>query len=176
MVLAWFHGIVVFVTCSYGFSGAADLTGRTEELWFTSSIAFSCIIHIVTGKLIVETLNMNWIVVVAGLSSVLCYWVMCLGLNFNFISWYFQPELEGIYFRMFTSFKFYIAIICVPPLALLPDMTIKYMRMIFFPTPSDVVMKIMKQNKGESGIVETVHNQGPKELGEKVDELSLIHI
>lgn len=141
VVLAWFHGLVTYAGTTLGFSGAVDGSGRTEQMWFVSTIAFSCIIHLVTLKLAVEVIYMNWVVILAGVGSLLCYWVMTIGFNINFFGFYIvQVQIENVLFRMFGNLKFWITIIGLPVIALLPDMTIKYVQQVFFPTPVDNVM------------------------------------
>ena len=41
IMLAVFHGVTVFFGCAYGFRGVIDNTGKTEDMWFASTIAFS---------------------------------------------------------------------------------------------------------------------------------------
>ena len=55
----------------------------------------------------------------------------------------FNSFLANIYFRMFANLKFWIAIFGVPFLAVLPDLTLKYFKQVFFPSPSDWVIEIM---------------------------------
>jgi magnesium-transporting ATPase (P-type) len=137
---AWFHGIVVYVATTLGFTGAVDGSGRTEEMWFASTIAFSCIIHLVTIKLIIETIYFNYIVALAAIISVLVYWVMTICMNTNLLAPLIQPQIQNIYFWMFSNLKFWIVILGLPILATLPDLTLKYMKQIFWPTPTDKVM------------------------------------
>lgn len=138
--LAALHGIIIFFSCSFGFRGVIDSDGKTEDMWFASTIAFSVIIHLVTGKLAIELIYLNWIVLAAGIGSVFFYWAFVIIFNTSAISQTFQPELEYVYFRMFANLKFWIVIILLPFIVLLPDMTIKYFKQLYWPSVSDKVV------------------------------------
>lgn len=147
VILAAVHGIVIFFSCSYGFRGIIDSDGKTEDMWFTSTIAFSCIIHLVTLKLAIELIFLNWVVLLAGIGSVVFYWIFVIILNTSPFAHAFQPEIEFVYFRMFANLKFWIAILFLPAIALIPDATIKYFSQLYFPTESDKV--IMRETHNE---------------------------
>ncbi len=98
VILAWFHGFSVYFATTLGFRGAVDSSGRTEEMWFASTTAFSCIIHLVTLKLLIETIFFNWIVALAALFSALCYWVMVICINIEFVATLIQPQINSIVF------------------------------------------------------------------------------
>jgi len=51
---------------------------------------------------------------------------------------------------MFSNLKFWLAIIGIPILALLPDISMKYIKQVFWPSPTDrVILKMMqKENFG----------------------------
>lgn len=115
-------------------------------MWFASTIAFSCIIHLVTGKLAIELINMNWIVILAGGVSVVFYWLFVIVLNTSALAQVFQPEIEFVYFRMFANIKFWIVIIFLPIIALIPDMTMKYFKQLYFPSTSDQVIMVNHRN------------------------------
>lgn len=150
--LAFFHGFVTFFGVTYGFSGAVDNSGKTEDMWFISTVAFSCIIHLVTGKLAIELIFLNWVVLVAGIVSVVFYWLFVIVFNTSPIAQAFQPELEYIYFRLFGNFQAWLAIFLIPLICLLPDMTIKYFQQLYNPTISDDVVK--KNYKKSSNVFE----------------------
>jgi magnesium-transporting ATPase (P-type) len=137
VILAVFHGFIIFFGCSYGFRGVIDNSGKTEDLWFASTIAFSCIIHLVTGKLAIELIFLNWIVIIAGIGSVVFYWLFVIVFNTAPFSQAFQPEIEEVYFRILSNLKAWIVIIFLPIIALLPDMSIKYFFQMYKPSVSD---------------------------------------
>lgn len=141
VILSIYHGFIVFHGSNFGFKDAIADHGRTEGLWFSSTTAFSCIIHLVTIKLVIELIFLNWIVILAGAVSLAFYWLFVIVFNTHAFSSVFQPELDNVYFRMFANFQFWLALIFVPMIALVPDATIKYFQMLYFPTESDTVVK-----------------------------------
>ena len=141
-----------------GFRGVITSDGRTDGLWFASTSAFSCIIHLVTLKLMVELIFLNWIVILAGAVSVAFYWLFVIVFNTHAISIYFQPEIDNVYFRMFSNSQSWLALIFLPLIALIPDATLKYFQMMYFPTVSDRTIKnrghlatIQRSMMGENG-------------------------
>ena len=56
------HGLVTFFFVSIGLSGPNNGDGETAGMWYVSCTAFSCIIQLVTYKLILEVVFLNWIV------------------------------------------------------------------------------------------------------------------
>ena len=147
VVLAIFHGIVTFFGCTYGFRGGIDDSGKTEDMWFISTIAFSSIIHLVTLKLVIELNFLNWVSFVAGIGSLAFYWLFVIVFNTSFFSQWFQPELEDVYFRIFANPKALTVIIFLPIIALLPDMTIKYYSKLYKPdVSSKITATVFKRN------------------------------
>jgi len=67
----------------------------TQNHWFISGVAFSLIMHIIVGKLFIETVYWNWL---AGLTNLLCllfyYFCVVMG-NTSTIAEIFQPEING---------------------------------------------------------------------------------
>ena len=91
VISAIIHGIVVYFGTTMGFRGAIDSSGRTEEMWFASTIAFSCILHLVTFKLLIETIFLNWIVAAAAVFSLVLYWFMTICMNTDILAPLIQP-------------------------------------------------------------------------------------
>lgn len=96
-------------------------------------------------KLVIELIFLNYIALLAGVISVLFYWSFVIGLNFHFLAALFQPQIDGVFFRLFLDIKFWIALIFLPIIALVPDMTLKYFKMMYMPTPSDYAVKNNKR-------------------------------
>lgn len=106
----------------------------------------------------VELIFLNWIVILAGAVSVAFYWLFVIVFNTHAISIYFQPEIDNVYFRMFSNSQFWLALIFLPLIALIPDVTLKYFQMMYFPTVSDRTIKnrghlatIQRSMIGENG-------------------------
>ena len=117
-------------------------------MWFSSTIAFSSILHIVTFKIFIEILFFNCIVFWAAFLSLLIYWIMVICMNTNGLAPYFNSQIQNTVFKMFSNLKFWLAIIGIPILALLPDISIKYIRQVFWPSPTDkVILKMMQKEK-----------------------------
>lgn len=57
-----------------------------------------------------------------------------------------QPELNFEYFRILSSAKAWITIVLLPLVALLPDIALVLLSKLFFPTPTDAVMRIQKNH------------------------------
>ena len=67
----------------------------TQSHWFTSCIAFTLIMHIIVGKLFIETVYWNYL---AGVTNVLCllfYYLCVIGGNTAPMAEIFQPEING---------------------------------------------------------------------------------
>ena len=63
IILSGIHGFIIFFTCNLALKGAVDQSGKTVEHWYISSVVFSCIIHLVLLKLVIETITINIIYV-----------------------------------------------------------------------------------------------------------------
>lgn len=111
ILLSIYHGIIIFFGCNFGFSGVITSDGKTDGLWFASTTAFSCIIHLVTLKLVIELIFLNWIVILAGAVSLAFYWLFVIVFNTHNISMIFQPQIDNVYFKMFANGQFWIALL-----------------------------------------------------------------
>lgn len=129
----------------YGLEGPDDATGITFPHWWTSSIAFSVIIHIVVLKAFMETNHWNGFVIGAGILAIVSYYLTALGLSLEFVSNMIQPELNQEFMRIFSNAKALITIVCLPFVSLIPDITYMFISRLFFPTPTDFVMQIQKK-------------------------------
>lgn len=139
-------------------------------MWFISTVAFSCIIHLVTGKLAIELIFLNWVVLLAGFVSVVFYWLFVIIFNTSLISQAFQPEIEEVYFKLFGNFQAWLAIFLIPMICLLPDMTIKYFQQVYNPTTSDLVV----EKTYKTSVIDK--NRRQKDQSQTLMGLSLIHI
>jgi len=91
MLFSIWHGATVYFGTVYGLSGPIDSSGLTYNHWFTSCLAFTLLIHIVTFKLFIETVYWNWIMTVVNLGNLLCYYWNVLFMNTPFVSQLIQP-------------------------------------------------------------------------------------
>lgn len=140
VLFALFHGWITFFGSTYGFRGIIDNDGKTEDFWFASTIAFSSIIHLVTWKLALELNFLNWVALFAGIASLVFYWLFVIVFNTSFFSQLIQPELENVYFRILGNSKAWIVILFLPLVALLPDISVKYVMKLYYPDESDKIV------------------------------------
>lgn len=61
VVFSFIHGFLIYWICQGCLNGPIDGSGKTADHWYISSVAFTCIIHLVTMKLVLETININTI-------------------------------------------------------------------------------------------------------------------
>ena len=99
-------------------------------------------------KIMIETVNWNWISTLFGVICFISYYVMVFAMNMHLISPLIQPEINGEFFLIFTNLKAGICMILLPCVALLPDIVILVSQKLFWPNPTDVVMLKQKQNPG----------------------------
>ena len=123
MLFSIWHGATVYFGTVYGLSGPIDSSGLTYNHWFTSCLAFTLLIHIVTFKLFIETVYWNWIMTIVNLGSLLCYYSNVLFGNIPFVSQLLQPQINGEYWNVVKSGKGWVCLIVLPAVALLPDIT-----------------------------------------------------
>ena len=96
--------------------------------------------HVIVGKLFIETNYWNWLATITNIASLLFYYVCVILGNTASVAEVFQPEINGQYFEMLSSGKAWIVLLVLPLVALLPDTTYLLCQKIFFPTPTDAVM------------------------------------
>ena len=101
--------------------------------------------HVIVGKLFIETNYWNWLATLTNIASLLFYYLCVIAGNAAPVAEVFQPEVNGQYFAMLSSGKAWIVLLVLPLLALLPDTTYILAKKIFYPTPTDAVMVL--QNK-----------------------------
>lgn len=87
---AFYQGCVIF-WMTHALAGPVDSTGKTSDHWYISSIAFTCVIHLVTLKLILETINLNIIYLAMVAICLISYYAIVLFLNANDIAITMQP-------------------------------------------------------------------------------------
>ena len=95
--------------------------------------------------------------------SVCFYWGFVVVGSTNAFSIVFQPEVNGVFYRMFSEWKvslrgvtlalralqFWMIIIAVPLVALLPDLAWKLIRKTFWPNPTEVILLNEFRKKGK---------------------------
>ena len=76
--------------------------------------------------------------------SILFFYVMTICLNVNIIAFVFQPEFPGLLFSVLGNGKTWIITILGPFIALIPDLLYSYIKYIYFPNPTEKLMKSLK--------------------------------
>jgi hypothetical protein len=91
------------------------VTGRTYTHWFKSCVAFSLVIHVIVFKILIETVNWNWISTLFGVICFASYYVMVFAMNMPILSPLIQPEINGEFLLIFTNIKAAICLVLLPP-------------------------------------------------------------
>jgi len=125
--------------------GPIDKTGRTYSHWFKSCVTFSLVIHVIVFKIMIETVNWNWVSTIFGIICFVTYYGMVFIMNFDAIAPMIQPEINGEFNLIVTNIKAIICIIVLPIVALLPDIISLFLK-VFWPSPTDAVMLKQKRN------------------------------
>jgi magnesium-transporting ATPase (P-type) len=143
--LALFHGAVAYFIPMYGLYGPTDATGRTLEHWTITTTSFSIILHVVTYKLFVDTYF--WIkfnIALTFVSILIYYFVVILG-SVPALANLVQPEAANVFFILAANPRFWIMILVVPFICLLPDFGIIIIKRMYFKNPSDVVAQMERE-------------------------------
>jgi hypothetical protein len=69
------------------------------------------------------------------------YYCTVLALNSAEIGSVFQPQMYYVIYNMLGNGKAWIAILLVPFLCVMPDIMINMMYGLFWPTPTEIIMK-----------------------------------
>jgi hypothetical protein len=69
---------------------------------------------------------------------------MVIIFNLPTLSIIFQPELNSIYFEMFANYKFWMMLVGIPFVCLIPDVFLKVIYGLFWKNPAHVMMMIEK--------------------------------
>ena len=127
--------------------------GRLLDHWFTDTIIFSCIIHIVTYKIFVEITFWNWLNVGASLLSIGVYYMSILIIGYPPVARLVQNSLTGkIYYMIFTK-AFWIYIVTLPLVVFTFDLCLKFLYRFINPSPVDLVNANHIVHKDQNNIV-----------------------
>ena len=140
--LAVYHGALCYWVPFVGLADPVEDDGKNHGLWWTSTLSFTLIIHIVTLKLYLESAYWTKVSLLAGFCSVLFYYLTVIVLNAPKVASVFQPQLTYIFFRVLGTGKAWIAIFFTPIVALLPDIAILFRRTLLHPTPIDKLRRL----------------------------------
>jgi len=147
--LALWHGAVAYFIPMYGMYGPIDSSGRTTDHWVVSSISFSIILHVVTYKLFVDTYFWARINILMAVITILIYYFVVILGSIPSLANLIQAEASGVFFILAPNPRFWIMIIVVPFICLLPDITIVTIKRMFFKKPSDIIAALEKTGQME---------------------------
>jgi phospholipid-translocating P-type ATPase (flippase) len=138
---SFFHSICAFYLPNIGLYDIINSHGDTLGHWYISTISFSCIVHIVTIKLLLISNFWNFLNLFSAIGSVAFYYVCVMLLSSPDFSIKLQPEIIGVVPNMFLYGKALIVIIFAPFIACLPDITIKQIIWNLYPTQSQYLRR-----------------------------------
>eukprot|EP00347_Sterkiella_histriomuscorum_P002846 403366575 len=146
IILSVWHGAVCFYGVMIPMGGAQDEQGRSYEHWLLSTASFTLIVHVIIYKLFIETVYWNTVSLVTCFACLFLYYSIIFVGNSNGLASLVQPQLNGQVNLMFQLPKFWVSLISVPWVALLPDIAYLIIQKVIYPTPTDGVMRIQLQN------------------------------
>lgn len=129
------HSSVAFFAPTVGLYNQIGESGATFNNWMLSSISFTCVVHIVSIKLMLISEFWNFLNLFAVLLSIAIYYAALFVLSSDSLSKHLQPEMTGVASDIMTNFKSLVMLVLTPLLALLPDIIFKQLEYNSFPTP-----------------------------------------
>lgn len=113
--------------------------GKTSEHWYSSTITFSVLVHLVTMKLFIESIFWNWLSILMACFSLSIYYLILVIGSTTIFSQSFQQEATGLLEQAFGSIYFWILVLLVPFICLLPDLAYKLIKSLYWPSPVDII-------------------------------------
>jgi phospholipid-translocating P-type ATPase (flippase) len=138
---AFFHSICAFYLPNIGLYDIINAHGDTLGHWYLSTISFSCVVHIVTIKLLLISNFWNILNLLSAAVSVAFYYFCVLVLASPDLSLKLQPEVIGVVPSIFMYGKAVIVVVFAPFIACLPDITIKQIIWNLYPTQSQYLRR-----------------------------------
>lgn len=135
-----FHGLVCFWVPMIGLRTTVDSEGQDTGLWWVSTVSFTIVIHVVTGKLFIESVFWSKVNLLAGFLSIFFYYMSVITLNSTGIALIFQPQLNNVFFGILSTGKFWLIACITPCLALLPDLFLTVWRSQYRKSPVDLLL------------------------------------
>jgi len=142
---AW-HGLICYFLPVAGLSGVNTSSGIVQNHWWISTVSFTLIMHIVTIKLFVETIFWNWYNTTISIASLVVYYISLIILCTNGLAKLVQPQLNGILGSILGSLRGWIVLICIPWVAIGPDVIYTVALKVLRPNPVDKVVAIYKNS------------------------------
>jgi hypothetical protein len=99
------HGLVCYWVPVLAFDGMVRYDGKDTGLWWVSTLSFTLVMHIVTYKLLLESIYWNKINLLTAVFSIVGYYACVLALNFDKVSQIFQPQLNQVFYALLCTAK-----------------------------------------------------------------------
>ena len=144
VLLGIFHGMVCFWLPSIGLNTPVGIEGKDTGLWWQSTVSFTMVIHVVTVKLFLESIFWSKVNLTAGCLSLLFYYLTVIVLNSGSVAITFQPQLQGVFYTVLATGKFWIVAFISPFVALLPDLFLSIWRAFYQKSPVDYLLRSPK--------------------------------
>jgi len=158
---AW-HGLICYFLPVTGLSGVNTSSGIVQSHWWISTVSFTLIMHIVTIKLFVETIFWNWYNTTISIASLVVYYISLIILCTNGLAKLVQPQLNGILGSILGSLRGWIVLICIPWVAIGPDVIYTVALKVLRPNPVDKVVAIYK-NSFKDPSISTSNSEQPSQ-------------
>jgi phospholipid-transporting ATPase len=143
IIFSIWHGLVSFFLPMYS-TRAVLGDGMTSEHWYSSTIAFTIIVHLVTMKLFIESIFWSWLSVLMAILSLFVYYLILVIGSSEIFSYTFQQQATGLLVQSFGSLHFWILALIGPFIGLLPDLAYKFISVMYWPNPADVIVAEQK--------------------------------
>lgn len=143
IIFSIWHGLSSFFLTMMS-TRTVNPDGRTPEHWYSSTIAFTIIVHLVTGKLFIESIFWSWLSVLMICISLSIYYltlIICSSPGFSYV---FQPQATGLIAQLFGTFDFWLLAFIGPMICLLPDLAYMFIKVLYFPSPADIIVAEQK--------------------------------
>ena len=125
---------------------SSQSSGTTKDHWWVSTVSFTLLVTIVQIKLFIETLHWNWISILGGVLSIVCYYLCFSILSIGSISKLIETKIPQYMIDSITNYKSIMIILFGPIIAILPDVTLLFLRRIYFLEPHDIIKRIENFN------------------------------
>jgi magnesium-transporting ATPase (P-type) len=165
ILFAIWHGGVAFMIPMYSTRGIVD-DAKSSEHWYSSTIVFSVLVHLVTIKLFIESIFWNWLSILMACFSLSIYYLILIIISTEIFSTNFQAQATGLIAQEFGSLYFWIIVSVVPFVCLLPDLSYKFISNLYWPSPADIICAEQK------GIREKVHEKAMARARKKNSKLA----
>jgi phospholipid-transporting ATPase len=152
-----YHGLFCFWLPMVGIGDLGNEEGKAAGLFWTSTLSFTILIHIVSLKLMLESGYWTGVNLFGVGISVIVYYSTIIIMSLDPVSKTFQPNMNNVFLNLLNTPKAWILILFTPLLALLPDFCMKTWRKAYSPDPLDILVQAQRSGK----LPESAHFEPP---------------